>query len=231
MQMHPLDNPVWSALTGPQHHLAQGNGPARRFPPEISLFGAFGDAPGPDDWEAMADVLGPGGTVITAGPTAQPPTGWTVGFSGDGVQMTGEGLADPSLRLPDRSEVVELGVADVDDMLELVSLARPGPFTARTWELGGYVGVRRDGRLVAMAGRRMHPEGWGEISAVATHPDHRRQGLAERLVRVVAAGILSRGDTPVLHSAADNVGAIRLYGAMGLAVRRTIRFQAVQAPR
>jgi predicted GNAT family acetyltransferase len=168
--------------------------------------------------------------VITAGPTGAPPDGWATEFSGDGVQMTGEDVVADGGTTRDRPRVGALGADDVEDMLALVALSRPGPFTRRTWELGGYVGVRERGRLVAMAGERMHPEGWGEISAVATHPDHRRRGLGELVVRAVAAGIIGRGDVPVLHAAAVNTGAIRLYRAMGFTVRRTIRFQAVRAP-
>ena len=115
-------------------------------------------------------------------------------------------------------------------MIALVELARPGPFSPRTYELGGYVGVRRGDQLVAMAGRRFRPEGWGEIGAVATHPDHRRQGLGELLVRIVAAGIAARGETPFLHTSADNATALRLYAAMGFTVRRRVRFVAVRAP-
>ena len=175
--MHPLDNPVWSALTGPQRALAEGSGTVVRFPPGISLFGAFADEPGPADWEAMAGLIGPGGVVITAGPTGAPPDGWATEFSGDGVQMTGEDVVADGGTARDRPRAGALGADDVEDMLALVALSQPGPFTRRTWELGGYVGVREQGRLVAMAGERMHPESWGEISAVATHPDHRRRGL------------------------------------------------------
>ncbi len=115
-------------------------------------------------------------------------------------------------------------------MLELVARTRPGPFARRTVELGGYVGIRRAGRLVAMAGERMRPTGWAEISAVATDPDHRRQGLGELLVRAVATGIAARGEVPMLHASADNTGAIRLYEAMGFTVRRRARFLGVRAP-
>ena len=68
-------------------------------------------------------------------------------------------------------------------MLVLVAEAQPGPFLARTIEFGGYLGIRSQGRLIAMAGQRLRPPGYTEISAVATDPGHRRQGLAELLVR------------------------------------------------
>jgi ribosomal protein S18 acetylase RimI-like enzyme len=228
--LHVLDNPVWSALTGPQSGHSEVVGDVARYRPEMSLFGAFADLPGPRHWTAMAELVGPGGVVITTGPTGPPPQGWTVEFDGEGVQMTGESVdvARP-VDVPEGTEIVRLGADDVADMLELVALTRPGPFAPDTWELGGYVGVRRGGRLVAMAGERMRPVGWAEISAVATHPDHRREGLGELLVRVVAAGIRARGELPLLHASSDNTSAIRLYEAMGFAFRRTARFQAVRA--
>jgi ribosomal protein S18 acetylase RimI-like enzyme len=230
--LHVLDNPAWSALTGPQHAHGEVIGAVARYLPGVSTFGAFADTPGPGEWTAMAELVGPGGVVITTGRTSPPPGGWVVEYDGDGVQLTGErlvGVAPPRPRAG-QDGVVALGADDADDMLGLVALARPGPFAARTWELGGYVGIRRAGQLVAMAGERMRPVGWAEISAIATHPDHRRQGLGEHLVRVVAGGIAARGELPMLHAAADNSGAIRLYESMGFTVRRHARFLATRAP-
>jgi predicted GNAT family acetyltransferase len=80
-----------------------------------------------------------------------------------------------------------------------------------------------------MAGERMRPPGFTEISAVCTDPAYRGQGLAGRLVRAVAAGIRARGDVPFLHAAADNVTGIRLYERLGFALRREILFGALRA--
>ena len=65
---------------------------------------------------------------------------------------------------------------------------------------GGTSGSAASGRLVAMAGERLHPDGWTEISAVAVDADHRRQGLASRLVLDVAFHIQQRGDRALLHA-------------------------------
>jgi ribosomal protein S18 acetylase RimI-like enzyme len=229
--MHVLDNPAWSALTGPQRAHGEVTGAVAHYHPDVSAFGAFGHDPGAADWSAMAELVGAGSVVITTGCTGAPPEDWVVEYDGTGVQLTGEGLAHlPAPVAPPDVEVVALGPEDAADMLELVALTRPGPFAPRTYELGGYVGIRRQDRLVAMAGERMRPVGWAEISAVATHPDHRRQGLGELMVRVVAEGVVARGEVPMLHAAADNTGAIRLYEAMGFTVRRLTRFVAARAP-
>ena len=231
--MHPLDNPVWSSLVGPHRGLAERGELAARYPPEVSHFGGFPETPGPRHWRALEELVGPGGVVIVTGRVGDPPGGWGVEYDGVGAQMVGVHLTETPDEVAARRsdvEVVRLGAADAADMLELVALARPGPFSPRTWELGGYVGVRHGGRLVAMAGQRFHPEGWCEISAVATHPDHRRQGLGEHVVRVVAAGIAARGETPFLHAATDNSGAIALYEGMGFTHRRRVRFVATRVP-
>ena len=44
---------------------------------------------------------------------------------------------------------------DASEMLSLAQLTKLGPFAGRTNELGRFLGVRREGRLVAMAGERM----------------------------------------------------------------------------
>ena len=115
-------------------------------------------------------------------------------------------------------------------MLDLAARTRPGPFLPRTIEFGGYLGIRQEGVLAAMAGERFHPPGWTEVSAVCTDPKFRGQGLGTRLTLAVAASILDRGDTPFLHASADNVSAIRLYQALGFRFRRRADFVVARAP-
>ena len=115
-------------------------------------------------------------------------------------------------------------------MLALVELTRPGPFAVRTVDLGGYVGVFDGDRLVAMAGQRLAPPGFREISAVCTHPDFRGRGLAAGLTALVARGILERGERPFLHHASDNDPARRVYETLGFQFRRQVVFAALGAP-
>jgi predicted GNAT family acetyltransferase len=81
-----------------------------------------------------------------------------------------------------------------------------------------------------MAGERLRPTGWTEISAVCTDPTVRGQGLATRLVRSVAAGISARGDRVFLHTSAENATAIRLYLGLGFRLRRTTTFRLLSTP-
>ncbi len=222
---HVLDNPTGAALLGPHAHFAERRGRVLRYPPDVCPFLALPDDPDEGDWHDLADLVGPGAVATVPGATVTPPPGWDIAFSIPGVQMIDDGVAAAH-----DADAVVLGLADVAEMLALVERTRPGPFRPRTIEMGTYLGIRRRGRLVAMAGERLHPAGWIEISAVCTDPDHRGKGLATRLVLALAAGVRDRGEIPFLHAAATNTGAIRLYESLGFRLRRTLTFAAVRVP-
>ncbi|QKW10575.1 GNAT family N-acetyltransferase [Streptomyces sp. NA04227] len=199
-------------------------GRVRRFPLEVSPWSAVPGEPEAADWADLARLTGGGNTALLLTLT-RPPAGWEILFDAPGVQMTAEdlaGQADPEAR--------EMGAEDVPEILELVERTRPGPFLKRTVELGTYLGIRREGRLVALAGERLRPGGWSEISAVCTDPDFRGEGLAARLMRAVAHRMRERGEAPFLHAAADNTSAIRLYESLGFRLRRPVHFLAVRVP-
>jgi ribosomal protein S18 acetylase RimI-like enzyme len=223
---HPLDNPARAALLGPQAHLAERLGAALRYRADISPFIGLPDQPGPDAWDDLARLTGPGAVVSTAGVAAEPPTSWDVLMRLDGVQLVADGVAGVA-----DTNAVSLGPADVPEMLDLTKRTRPGPFLARTIEFGGYLGIRRNGALAAMAGERLRTPGWTEVSAVCTAPEFRGQGLGTRLTLAVMAAIRDRGDVPFLHAAADNESAIRLYSALGFRLRRQAVFVVVRTPK
>ncbi|MFE4829476.1 GNAT family N-acetyltransferase [Streptomyces sp. NPDC056672] len=220
-----MDEPVRSALTGPHAHFAERRGRLLRYPTEVSLWAALPEDPGARDWADAAALAGPGGSLGLVGFDGPAPDGWEVTFRADGVQLVDAGVA----AAPD-PETVRLGPADVPEMLDLVERTQPGPFLSRTVEMGTYLGIRREGALVAMAGERMRPTGWSEISAVCTAPEFRGQGLAARLVLAVAHEIRARGETPFLHAAASNTNAIRLYESLGFRLRKETAFLAVRVP-
>jgi hypothetical protein len=112
-------------------------------------------------------------------------------------------------------------------MLELVAQTEPEPFLERTIELGAYLGIRREGVLVAMAGERFRLDGWTEISAVCTKSDHRGQGLASQLMSALIVGIQRRSETPFLHVLRTNTAAIRLYEELGFAQLLVVLVPAV----
>ncbi|MCE7002463.1 GNAT family N-acetyltransferase [Kibdelosporangium philippinense] len=217
--MNPLDNPIWASLTGPHAHFAVRQGLILRYPEDVAVFAGIPDNPDDTVWQDIAEIAGPGGQFVLTGSLTEPPQGWEVVDEIAGVQLVDDGVVTQ----PDE-EAILLGPADVPEMLDLVERTKPGPFRKRTIELGTYLGIRRGGALVAMAGERMRPPGWTEISAVCTDPAFRGQGLAARLVLAVADGIKSRGDKPFLHTGADNTNAIRLYESLGFRLRRRTSF-------
>lgn len=221
-----LDNPAWSALTGAHAHLAEGGDLVRRYPADVSPFAAVRTWDDPGVWDAIIDLVGYD-AEFPAPPDSVPlPAGWERGEPFEGVQLVETGRLHGR---PD-DEALTLGSADVPEMLDLVARAQPGPFLPRTYELGRYVGIRRDGRLVAMAGERLRPAGWTEISAVATDERYRGQGLATRLVLDVVHHIRERGARAMLHAAASNTGAIKLYEDLGFALRRQMVFSSLRTP-
>lgn len=219
-----LDNPVWAALDGPHAGFAERVGRAARYPADVYAFAALADPADPAAWADLHALVGPATTVRVKG-VETVPDGWDVVGGGQGVQ-----LVDTHLRAEPAPEAVRLGPDDIPDILDLVARTRPGPFLARTVHLGTYLGIRHQGRLVALAGERLRLPGWTEISAVCTDPDHRGRGLGTRLVRAVAAGIRERGETPFLHAAASNAPAIRLYESIGFTLRRRTTILQVRSP-
>ncbi|MFD3518976.1 GNAT family N-acetyltransferase [Streptomyces sp. NPDC058653] len=224
---HPLDDPVLAGLTGPHAHFALRRGRVLAYDAEVSPWLTLPEEPDAGDWADAARLLGDDGTAALSRPRVELPDGWEITFQVDGVQLVDESVD----AVPDEEAVV-LGPADVPEILDLVERTRPGPFLKRTIELGTYLGIRRDGELVAMAGERLRPSGWVEISAVCTAPEFRGQGLGGRLVRAVAAGIRERGEIPFIQAAEENEGAVRLYEALGFRRRRRPPFQfvGVRAP-
>ncbi|MFF7986154.1 GNAT family N-acetyltransferase [Streptomyces sp. NPDC007901] len=222
---HILDNPALASLTGPHAHFAERRGRILRYPVDVSPWLALPDEPDAQDWADLAALAGPGAEIGLPGFRGELPDGWDLTFNVEGVQLVDEGMETAP-----EPAAVRLGPSDVPEILDLVERTRPGPFLPRTVELGTYLGIRRDGRLIALAGERLHPPGWTEISAVCTDPAYRGEGLATRLIRAIGHGIRERGETPFLHTGAGNTNAIRLYESLGFRLRRRTAFIAVRVP-
>jgi predicted GNAT family acetyltransferase len=219
-----LDNVIWHSLTGAHRDLSNGDGPARRFHPDVSVFAAV-EQDDPDAWDALAKLVDHDETVVLSIDLPNGvPDGWALVGGGIGHQMVRE--SRPPVPTID-AEIRALTATDVPRMLELVAVAQPGPFLVRTIELGSYVGIVEDDRLVAMAGERFRTAEHTEISAVCTHPSVQRRGYAAALTSHVAAGIAARGQTPILHVTDTNVGAKRVYERLGFVERRTVSFHAI----
>ena len=224
---HVLDNPVWHAITGPQQNLAllADDAGAGRFEPQVSVFGAVPHLD-PSPWDALESVLDGENVVALLRPEeVEVPDRWRT-FA---AVLCHQYVAG-DLPAPPPIDLVELGPADAPEMQALVDLTEPGPFSSRTHEMGTYLGLRRDGALVAMAGQRLRLPGHTEISAVCVHPVARREGLGAAFTLAVAERIRAAGDDVFLHVRHGNDGARQLYEQLGFRHRRDIIITVV-APR
>jgi ribosomal protein S18 acetylase RimI-like enzyme len=206
----------------------------RRFQPDFCPFYGMPAEPTAQDWADAAVLAGPAGLVTLSATMTPFPEHWELVRSGEGVQMVAGELVGRTVLAdhagPQDDEIIRLGSADVPEMLDLVGRTRPGPFRPRTMELGTYLGIRRAGALVAMAGERLRLSGFTEISAVCTDEAWRGHGFGARLTLAVAAGIRARGEVPFLHAVAGNAGAIRLYERLGFEHRRATMFKTARCP-
>ncbi|GHB39348.1 GNAT family N-acetyltransferase [Streptomyces viridiviolaceus] len=226
-----LDDPVGGSLSGHHTRLARRLGRAAAYLPGVATFASVPAAPDAADWGDLAGLLGPGELADMFSCPHTPPPDWEPVFRLEGRQMVWPGSGRPGHPRADTATgVIELGADDVPEMLDLVARTQPGPFRPRTHELGTYLGIRDNGTLVAMAGERLRPPGWAEISAVCTAPEARGRGHAARLVGALVARIVARGERPFLHVAETNTGAIALYERLGFRARRHVTFRGFRTP-
>jgi predicted GNAT family acetyltransferase len=216
--MHPLDHPIWSALTSRQQGLAEGGAQARRYPSAIAPFAATADSSA-ESFAALHALMSPTDQIalFTLDPVTAPAE-FKMLRATTGEQMIGTPVETPS----HAADIITLGAADVPAMMELTKLTKPGPFNLRTRELGTFLGIRIDGQLVAMIGERMKTADYTEMTAVCVHPDHRGRGYAQHLLGTIARQIAARGEIPFLHVFSDNDSAIALYRRQGMEIRRRL---------
>lgn len=213
---HPLDHPIWTALTTTQQALAEGDGRARRYPTEVTPFADMPDMSA-ENFAALAALMSPTDIAVLFTPDAvKPPPGFKVVLADTGEQMIGTPVETPANGV----EIVTLGVGDVPAMIELTALTKPGPFSTRTHELGTFLGIRVGGQLAAMIGERMKPANYTEITAVCVHPSHRGHGYGQMLLSAISRQIVARGEIPFLHVFSNNHSAIALYRRQGMEIRR-----------
>lgn len=234
--MNPLDRPVWASLQYAPH-LAIGRGAALRYVPDVHCFAASGDDE-PASLRALADLVAPGHTIFVAqSAPIQVPPGLQILKQAQGVQMVAQqpmqavapGVATSGTTTPEATVQV-LGDDDAPDMLALAQLTEPGPFLPRTHTMGRFVGVRENGRLMAMAGERMRFAGATEVSGVCTHPEARGKGYARPLSALVTDHIQRRGDQAFLHAWVTNRPAIALYESLGYRTRAILHIGVLARP-
>jgi GNAT superfamily N-acetyltransferase len=193
----------------------------RYFDEEVSPFAGFDHAL-VDGFSLLSDQLPAARKILYANPAMlNPVSGWKILAAITGLQFIYEGKR---LEQPFSIQPIALDTIHVDEMVQLASLTKPGPFGKRTIEFGHYHGIFVEGKLVAMTGQRLHVQNYTEISAVCTHPDHVGKGFAAALLQHQVNLILDRGQRPFLHVRADNARAISLYERLGFKVSRGMNF-------
>jgi predicted GNAT family acetyltransferase len=226
MGTHVLDNPIWTALTTSQAHFAEGDGLARKFQAEIGPLAGFAE-PIREAYNALGKLVrvGAGAGLFLEAPANVAEVesgGFRIVEQDSLLQMIYSDCELPASAL----DFVKLTAADVPETVALATMMKPGPFTTRTHELGNFIGVRREGQLVAMSGERMCMPGYTEISAVCTHPNHLGHGYATALMVELIGQIRRRDEIPILHVRSSN-RAINLYRRIGFAERRHFHFTVI----
>nr|WP_068888017.1 GNAT family N-acetyltransferase [Pedobacter panaciterrae] len=213
---HILDNPIYNALNSAHSTLSSGTDHVKYYLEDIGSFAGLKDN-SKLDFETLYENSPLESLFIIFTPNVVDiPDQWKLITQIDMFQMIYE-----SKELPAGTDIdfVDLDKSHVEEMTALVELTQPGPFRSRTIELGNYTGVFSEDKLVAMAGHRLNPTPYTEISAVCTHPDHLGKGYAFQLLREQIRRILKKSEIPFLHVRNDNDGAVKLYKKLGFDIR------------
>jgi len=222
---HILDNPVWNALISGNKALANGNEKAKYLLPEVSPFVGT-ETIADDNFNALNNAINFSGYFGFVAPyDIVIPAPWQVAQSLKVLQMVYEGVDNPE---PIQQEFIPLDEQHVPQMLALTQLTNPGPFAEKTIEYGHYFGIFDGDKLVAMAGQRMNPLPYAEISAVCTHPDYLGRGYASQLLLFHINRIIAAGQIPFLHVKSDNERAIKVYEKLGFVIRKEMSFYIIK---
>ncbi|MDG4833661.1 GNAT family N-acetyltransferase [Solwaraspora sp. WMMD1047] len=128
-----------------------------------------------------------------------------------------------ALTEPARLPLVEpagepLTTADLPELERLYRLSYPdNSFDPRMLATGHYLGLRRAGELVAVAGVHVWSARYrvSALGNVTTHPELRGQGIGTALVAGVCRRLLRTVDHITLNVRADNTPALALYARLG----------------
>lgn len=103
-------------------------------------------------------------------------------------------------------------------------------FRSETEKETGHVLYIMDGERVIALLSGYHAVGEGDITSVAVHPDHRRKGLAEKLMNAFEHSLPEDTESIFLEVRESNAPAIALYEKCGF-VRLAIRKNFYDNPR
>jgi len=225
---HILDNPVWEALSTEDARLNCGNDAVRYFAEDVSPFVGLRHWDDHDLAQLVQTLPGDRSFSVMIADQVRIPACFDIVFTTPLYQMVCTRFQPI---IDSRLSMRSLGDADIPDMLALTSLTKPGPFLQRTIDFGHYIGIVEGDKLLAMAGERLHVQGYTEVSAVCTHPDHLGQGYASHLMSHACKTIIQRGNIPFLHVKQDNTRAIAKYEHLGFSIRSAFYFAVIKRKR
>ncbi|WP_233265938.1 GNAT family N-acetyltransferase [Formosa sp. L2A11] len=184
---HQLKNPVWYSLNETHKKYAVELDGVQFYNPEICPFGAFFDET--KTAKASNTYLETSEDFFYVSEHQTPIVDESKVFlerKVNGCQMVLNSLTDVQIT----EEIVLLDDTFMDEIYDLVWLVMPGYYKKRTFEMGNYYGIFKHGKLVSIAGQRMQTHLFIEVSAVVTHPDYTRKGLAKQLIAYNTKAIL-----------------------------------------
>jgi ribosomal protein S18 acetylase RimI-like enzyme len=216
-------DPVWNALHSTHRQLAVVKGLAFKYARDVTPFAGLAE----NTAAAMGDLcylLEPGEVTYVIG--AKPPAVEEVRVELGPLCLQ---MAFPPEAPPPEvsSDIATLTCADAEAMVGLTDVAFPGFFRARTCLMGSYFGIWEGDKLVAMAGERLCPQPFREVSGVCTHPDFRGRGYAAGLIGRVIAEQRRLGALSALHVASVNHRAIEIYLRLGFEKLREVQLHKV----
>ncbi|MEY8861743.1 GNAT family N-acetyltransferase [Tenacibaculum singaporense] len=215
-----LENPVWHSLRETHEKFAINYDGVKFYNPIVCPFGAFTDVSKTTDALNEYSKLTDKFFLVSENKTPTYDKDKILLYKKiDGCQMILEDLTDFDII----EEIVPLTEEHIDEIYNLVWLVMPGYYRKRTFDMGKYFGIFKDNKLVAVTGQRMQTDNFIEVSAVVTHPEHTRKGLAKQLSQHVTKEILKTGKHPILHTNKGNP-AIQLYEKLGYKLTRDMNW-------
>jgi len=213
-----LDNPVWHSLSETHKKFSIDYNGIKFYHPDYCPFGGFETTENIskhiDDYSKLVD------NFFVVGNKPELSNDLTLKKELVCLQM----IINQKILSEIKEEITVLGSEHIDDLFHLVTLVQPRYFKKKTALLGNYYGIFKNGKLVSVAGERMQMDGFVEVSAIVTHPEHTGKGYAKQLIAHTVNNFFGHNKIPYLHVTEKNSGAINLYEKLGFIKRRKISF-------
>lgn len=116
--------------------------------------------------------------------------------------------------------LTERHTAELVDFYSRIPYAMEARFEPAMLKAGPYLGIRVDGTLASVAGTLVVSKKTrvAVLGNIATHPDHRRKGLANSVTSALCKELSSAANEIGLNVGSDNGPAIALYEKLGFQI-------------